>query len=92
MPQPKPKPDDLAAVRERAHAAWYAARQGDLRDALIADRVWAETLIQMQGQPAHVRTVMLQRIAIFCEILTDRRGWPQRVATGTKKRRASRTG
>jgi hypothetical protein len=45
----------------------------------VYDRWFAETLTQVDGQPADRSAVMFTRIAILFEVVADRRGWPDRV-------------
>ena len=63
-------------------AAVQAACRGARADAIMAavnDRWFAETLTQVDGQPAAKSAVMFTRIAILLEVVADRRRRPDRM-------------
>jgi hypothetical protein len=71
-------------AKQRAAKAYRMCR-ADPRLALIADRLWSETLQYTENQNADRVAVMFLRTAVLLEILNDRRGWPQ-VIRGFKLR------
>lgn len=73
-------PDDaLAKNRARARTAFRAACEADRGLSAIFQRWWAETLLAVEGQPPARAAEMFRRSAIMFEVITDRRGWPDRM-------------
>ena len=79
MPTRAPASSPLALAKDRARRAYMGARAADAPLSALLDRFYAETLTQVAGQPAAKSAVMFTRIAILFEVVTDRRGWPERM-------------
>jgi hypothetical protein len=79
---------DRALMHERARRAWAQAREGqDGGMCAFVDRVYAQTLAQVEDASPEASVVMLQRASVMLEILVDRRGWPKRIRRLTPPRR-----
>jgi hypothetical protein len=80
MPSARPATaTPLAAAKDRARRAYRSACEVDAPMAPTFGRWWAETLTQVDGQPADRSATMLVRMAILFEVAADRRGWPERM-------------
>lgn len=64
---------------QAARDARRAAARADPALGWLIDKIWAETLAAIDHQPVGRRDEMLRRVRILFQILTDRRGWPDRM-------------
>jgi hypothetical protein len=66
-------------AKERFTHARKACSADKLAGALY-DRLAAETLLAVKGQPAERAATMLIRMAVCLEVLAEWKGWPDRIA------------
>ncbi len=70
----------MDSAKERFTQARKAACSADRLSSALYDRLAAETLLAIKGQPAERAATMLIRMAVCLEVLAEYRGWPERVA------------
>ena len=70
----------LDQAKDRFRAAHRAAKASDKLTAALYDRLAADTLLAVKGQPAERAATMFVRMAVCLEVLAERRGWPERIA------------
>jgi hypothetical protein len=74
MRRPRDPADQARAAARRAYG--HAREAGGLATA-IADRLWSETLMAVDGKRTETRTEMFSRTATLFALLADRQTWPR---------------
>ena len=69
--------DPVVQARTAARRAYGHARKAGGLATAIADRLWSETLMAVEGKRTETRAEMFSRTATLFALLADRQTWPR---------------
>jgi hypothetical protein len=68
--------NEVASAKAQCRAAYGRAKAAGGLATAIADKVWSETLLSVEGQRPETRAEMFTRTTSLFALLADRQTWP----------------